>query len=358
MLLTPSTEDDNTWNMYNVTNNKFLESKLVVPYDKRFCASSKGWVVTVNKDWTVTLYKPCSMVQYGNNNANTCVIQLPPLFPMEYEEGVEPYDLENDVRDDYDVYIDPENVYHFHIYKALITHDPLANPDECIVVVIFSDINELAFIRLSHDDGVPQTWIKIEPNFFSEDILLYNDLFYAVTGDGDLRSFDLRGSCVNSTVKKLAREIPWMFQSGKRYLVESYGHIIMVERFIEFEDVKIKGRTTLSFRVWRYCFDSDDWIQIKNLGQMSLFVGDNSSLSILASSFMGLQPNCIYFTHDVDGLYGSSRPPMISDLGLYNLENEEFKLHFTIDSDKLKKMNYRPPIGLFTLSQIFGRKTK
>ncbi|XP_062093446.1 uncharacterized protein LOC133799446 [Humulus lupulus] len=209
MLLTPTTEDDNTWNIYNIMNNKILETKLVVPYDKRFCGSSKGWVVIVNKDWIVTLYKPFSMVQYGNNNADTCVIQLPPLFPMKYEEGVEPYDPLEDFPNDYDIYIDSENVYYFHIYKALITYDPLANPDECIVIVIFSDVNELSFIRLSHNGG-PQTWIKIEPNFFSEDILFYNDLFCAVTGDGNLRSFDLRCSSVNSTIRELAHEIPWM----------------------------------------------------------------------------------------------------------------------------------------------------
>ncbi|KAF4361749.1 hypothetical protein G4B88_012057 [Cannabis sativa] len=182
MLLTPSEDNSATnfsWNIYNITNNKFLESKIVVPYDKRFGGSSKGWVITINKDWTVTLYKPYSMVQ-GNNNANhTCIIQLPAFFSLEYED-------DSDDDDIFDLVIDPKNVYCYCIYKALLSDDPLANPNkECMLVVIFSDMKELAFIRLGigNNNGHDLTWTKIQPAeyFNSDDILFYKDLCYAVT---------------------------------------------------------------------------------------------------------------------------------------------------------------------------------
>ncbi|KAF4382285.1 hypothetical protein G4B88_011614 [Cannabis sativa] len=39
------------------------------------------------------------------------------------------------------------------------------------------------------------------------------------------------------------------------------------------------------------------WIEKKSLGDIALFIGDNSSIAVLASEF-NIQPNCIYFTHD------------------------------------------------------------
>ena len=40
------------------------------------------------------------------------------------------------------------------------------------------------------------------------------------------------------------------------------------------------------------------WVKVDSLGDQALFVGDNSSLSLTASSLNGIKPNCIYFTDD------------------------------------------------------------
>ncbi|KAM6552000.1 hypothetical protein CsatB_001808 [Cannabis sativa] len=166
-----------------------------------------------------------------------------------------------------------------------------------MLVVIFSSMYDMAFIKLSRDDG-PQIWIKIEPYFCSFDVIHFKGLFYAIINDGTLRSFDLRSPCVDSTVRELAREIPLPHLGLKRYLVESYGHIILVERFFRW-DIKDEIR-----RTWRYCMESNNWIHMKSLGEMALFLGDNSSVSVLATRFNGIQPNCIYFTHDEDVICG------------------------------------------------------
>ncbi|PON53139.1 putative F-box protein [Trema orientale] len=358
MLLMPS-EDEYTWNIYNVMTNKFLELELLIPYGKRFCGSSKGWLVAVNKDWTVTLYKPYSMINDGNSEDTR--IQLPILFPVELEsdddlEQVDiqdymeefPNELEDCNQEEPEMAIDPKNVYDYHVYKALITADPLANPNECVVVVIFGDCRELAFIRISQD----KTWTKIEPTdrFCSDEVLHHNDLCYVVAHDGALRSFDVTDSCINSTVKYVAPKLPrTRFLSKfscyiKRYLVEFHGQILQVERYLrDYYKSKTKSRKTKKFRVWRYDPDLKNWIEIKNLGGMALFLGHNTSISVLASNFSGIQPNCIYFTHDIDQIFYSSNP-MICDLGMYDIQSRKYKLHFTIDSVALRKMNSRPPI--------------
>ena len=40
------------------------------------------------------------------------------------------------------------------------------------------------------------------------------------------------------------------------------------------------------------------WVKVHSLGDQALFVGDNSSVSLSASSFNGCKANCIYFTDD------------------------------------------------------------
>ena len=61
LLLIPDEHDVHTWRAYDVTKDEFLESKLLVPYERRFCGSSEGWLVVVNRDSTVTLHKPAGL---------------------------------------------------------------------------------------------------------------------------------------------------------------------------------------------------------------------------------------------------------------------------------------------------------
>ena len=68
------------------------------------------------------------------------------------------------------------------------------------------------------------------------------------------------------------------------------------------------------------------WFEIESLGELALFLGDNSSISVLASNFPGCKPNCIYFTHDEDGLI--SWDDVITAIGVYNLEYKQMELHF------------------------------
>ena len=75
MLLVPNindTNDKHVWRIYNVMENKFLDSTLSIPYDKRFCGSSQGWLVFVHNDWSVSLYKP-----FSNKDSS---IRLPCMF--------------------------------------------------------------------------------------------------------------------------------------------------------------------------------------------------------------------------------------------------------------------------------------
>ena len=83
---------------------------------------------------------------------------------------------------------------------------------------------------------------------------------------------------------------------------------------------------------------------MKSLGDEALFVGDNQSMSILASNFPGCQPNSIYFTDDsidVFAIKNTYRPKGPFDMGIYCLENGTFQKHYT---PKYKHRYLAPPL--------------
>ena len=91
-----------TWRAYDVTKDEFLESKLLVPYERRFCGSSEGWLVVVNRDSTVTLHKPAGLTLTESS------IHLPCIFPREFEPGM---DSDSDIED----FVDPAEATDYHI---------------------------------------------------------------------------------------------------------------------------------------------------------------------------------------------------------------------------------------------------
>ncbi|KAF4399028.1 hypothetical protein G4B88_023622 [Cannabis sativa] len=328
MLLVPN-RNQYTWDMYDPMTNKFKEiSKLHIPYDKRFGGSSQGWLLTVNRDFTVTLYKPYS------TDHDSAIINLPCLFPPEVEDG----DLEGleDMRE----YCDQ------HIYKATITADPLINPNDYMVVVIYLYCWKIATISPGRDN----IWRKIDPNeeIFS-DILFNSNKFYFLNHNHDtLSSYDSREPYCGT-------KVTWNHSDNwfgiKSYIVKSFeGDILQVLRRCEWNDsFTIRRTTTVNIFKLDFVDGGVKRVIVKSLGDVALFLGDNSSIYVRASNFLGCKSNCIYFSHDTDLIsYGPQGFPC--DCGIYNLEDNSYK-KFTLllddeDSTIISKMEAQPPIWI------------
>ena len=121
----------------------------------------------------------------------------------------------------------------------------------------------------------------------------------------------------------------------KLYLVESAGKLLVLAR----NGVALRGEVrpageghshtyvtygSDAFHVLEVDLSSNKWSQVKNLGNRSLFLGDNSSFSVEVLDISSLKPNCIYFTDDCEEVYpalelfaeGGGR-----DMGIYNPED-------------------------------------
>lgn len=130
-----------------------------------------------------------------------------------------------------------------------------------------------------------------------------------------------------------------------RYLVELSDHkeLLMVQRYIssKFNQYGQRYRVTTKFEVFKFDADEYKWIKINTLGDVALFVGENSSVSLLASNFLGCMPNCIYFLHDWDRV---PRPTQPRDFGLYSMKTQSFLPVTDTHAASLIKMSNLTPI--------------
>ncbi|XP_042478809.1 uncharacterized protein LOC122059841 [Macadamia integrifolia] len=182
------------------------------------------------------------------------------------------------------------------------------------------------------------------------EVLFYKDILHVVTRTHYSHyieryhiDVDIGGRVVPKDVERIrlpkGYNIRW-----KSYLVESRGNLLMVAR--EVKKIALSNpilgpygkrffeEKTIGFRVFKLCppginngtddeggYDGDEyhdderrkksskWVQIKNLGDIVLFLGVNSSMSLSCHDFPPgyaiSRGNCIYFTHhnQVKGRY-------------------------------------------------------
>ncbi|VVA35359.1 PREDICTED: F-box [Prunus dulcis] len=72
-------------------------------------------------------------------------------------------------------------------------------------------------------------------------------------------------------------------------------------------------------------YEIGKYVELESLGDEALFVGDNYSVSVLASKFGGCQPNCIYFTDD--SINFRQNAYIACDMGMFNLEDRTIAQH-------------------------------
>ncbi|PON36063.1 hypothetical protein TorRG33x02_350120 [Trema orientale] len=196
------------------------------------------------------------MVKKGKSNE---IINLPPLISPTEEVAVEEH---------HPRYLE-EYLYEVAIFTP---HDAMANSNDLTCVAIFGGYQQLAYIRPYKD----MTWtfvIGMEWILFSE-VVYQNNQFYALTYKGALACF----SVTNPNLKLVAKEIPVDNKDNccyyKNYLVEYGGELLQIRRYIVRPKCILDPKTTM-FKVFKWYFDG--WLEMESLGDVALFLGDNSS---------------------------------------------------------------------------------
>lgn len=328
MLLVSSDKED-TWNLYNVMNNKVLHLQLKLS-SKRFCGSSKGWLIALEENFVVTLINPFSVVE-GCKEKENSIIRLPSLARL--------YDFRE---------------FDYHVYKATISADPILNAHDFIVTVIYGYFSNFAVIRLGKDTEWSYINFNLEDDYefrrFHEVVHL-GDKFYALYNDDRILSLDARDTIeLSEIISEL--EVKWgsltpmgefgsQSRANKTYIVDSNEKgFLIVKRYKiwkgNWPDAKA---ITFKFEIFELNFDKHELIEKETLDDAALFLGDNSSMFVLASKLSGCQPNCIYFTSDYQR---SSWVP--EDFGVYNIKTQSISKPYTTTAMTLLGRTKRPEI--------------
>jgi hypothetical protein len=292
MLLVPSKDNKKkARSLYSITDQKTLDINLYIPYNIRCCGSSFGWLSFVTKNSFIILFNPFKNMK----------IYLPQLERLK------------DYRKNFKRYI---------VKKLTLSSDP-AEGSDCLVVAIFGGYYSLVFMKLGDKSW---TYVDVERGQLFSDVLYYKGQVLAIDHRGELISLD-----VNTNQKNILapRDLEYAFGT---YLVEiSNGDLLLLRRFFE---TYLPGGQGMSdyFRVHKLVLDDEsgrvvERVEINNIGDDALFVGDNQSICISTSDFPDCKPNSIYYTDD----YVITHPYIPDgpiDMGIFNLEDGSTKRHY------------------------------
>ncbi|XP_057462831.1 probable F-box protein At1g44080 [Actinidia eriantha] len=293
--------------LFSVTEGITYEVQLPLPCDNRFFSSSVGWLFTIDKTMTITLLNP-----FTNG-----VVTLPVLY---------------DPLGEFLVWLNTHPDY--FVVKGILSSDPLLNPNNYEVVVIYRGMRRLAFFRSGNDGW---NFINLEPYYVFVDIIYHKGEVFAVDSWGKLVRIEVASGATNYRV--VIRRDNYCAQVA--YLVESQeGDLLMVQRFW-------KNRKTFEFTVFKLVYQIGEaheavWTHVKNIGDQALFLGDNHSVSVSTMEFPECQPNCIYYTDQNH----NRNPPYAyhgvdDDSGVFNLEDGSFHSHYVPDPSE---KHILPPI--------------
>ncbi|KAL6496759.1 hypothetical protein OROHE_027322 [Orobanche hederae] len=310
--------------LYSLSTMKTYNIDLPQAAGKQIFATSKGWLLTVGRDFQINLLHPLSRYQFS----------LPPVltFPLhpDYLQGFDPKYTAIFIQK---VAIssrlqkkNTDNFFHHH-----------ATPSP-VVMAVYESAGLLAFARLGD-----RVWTKVQvpsDGYCIHDIVYHKGNFYVVNIRGDVFV-----CCIDSDVGKggpRGTEIASIRINGEhqnKYLVErlSKSGLWLIERsfvmkyFRKGDDIATKYCTT-KFAVWRLDLNYHESPEIPsctlteehNLGNEAIFLGRASSFSVSSSEV--IKPNSIYFTDDY--WEGYSWKGGGHDMGIFDMEHRTIEPHF------------------------------
>ncbi|KAM5567354.1 hypothetical protein ABKV19_015439 [Rosa sericea] len=315
LMIPPSRPPSRTKQMvYSLSEGEtYTNVQLPVPYDRRFSGSSHGWLATAHENFSITLLNPFR---------KAAAIHLPPLTtPHNFRD----YQFELQKFQD-----ELKKRYDYYVRKVILSADPSLNPHNYVVVATYDYCCRMAFIKAGQRD-----WTYVEKTYMFSDAIFHRNEIYAVGLGGIIASVDVNSSNDPSRPPKAIPLTPlrpmehplFPYKADTAYLVESTnGDLLHVRRFLKRKEGLDQKLGVINFVVYKVLFNDNDGTFVRqdlvdNIGDDALFLGDNHSISVLASNFPRCQPNSIYFTNDI----------MNGGMGIFNLADKTVTQHYPLN---------------------------
>ncbi|EYU17546.1 hypothetical protein ABFS82_03G076700 [Erythranthe guttata] len=274
---------------------------------RRRAGSSFGWLILIDESPSIFLINPLTRDKFT----------LPPLSSFPNVTNFDFYSIGRE----YTLRSPENNLYYCSlremrdsfIKKVILSHNPNTEPDFSAFAILSRHEN-LAYCKNGHD-----SWqIVNEARSYSEDAIYFRGAFYAVDKFGSIAICDVVSG--DSPIVKFINT-GQQISGDMQYLVDAMGDLLLVSRYLDFEiDMEryFEVCKTVKFRVFKFDWNSQKWEGIDSLDDKVLFLGGNSSFSVVASDYKGCKGNRIYFTDDYSGAnYDSIAGDY--DVGVYNL---------------------------------------
>ncbi|KAM0041631.1 hypothetical protein Hdeb2414_s0011g00368521 [Helianthus debilis subsp. tardiflorus] len=300
----------------------------------RRCGSSHGWLVMLDETPLISIVNPLTQ----------CKQHLPPLssFPnvINFAPGETGREYTIKTSDD-DVYTcSSKEMRDSFIKKVVFSSSPSNEDADYYALAILNQTGDLAYCKKGD-----KRWKFIDDaNSYCEDVVYYEDCFYAVSKHGTIAKCDVNGPTPDVFFLETQRQIGGDMQ----YLVNWKDELLLVTRYTELEfnmdqnklDIVYK---TSEFQVYKLVLNGLKWEGVSELDGHALFLGENSSIAFCASDFPGCKRDCIYFTDDYsewnyDGANGNH------DLGVYDLGNESLEALTCYPEEFYSGRRWPPPI--------------
>uniref|UniRef100_A0A7N0RBU0 F-box domain-containing protein n=1 Tax=Kalanchoe fedtschenkoi TaxID=63787 RepID=A0A7N0RBU0_KALFE len=319
--------------LYDISLDKFhFLPGLDLSNRKRCCGSSHGWLFILDEYPTITLL----------NALTADRLHLPPLstfsnvVSLDFSNVGREYTLRNKAGVLYTSSL--WRMRDMFIKKIVLSGSPVNNRDFAAMAIL-NQSSELGYCK-----NGDKSWSIVDGVEGCEDVVFSNGLFYAVNKTGCVMSCDVSGPWPKVCVIDTAR----IDGGDMHYLVGVEEGLLFVSRYLDMvyeedfdqPDVMYK---TIGFTVFRMDLCSGLWEKMTSLGDRALFLGENSSLCLVAYDYVGCKGNCIYFTDDYsasncDGYWGDF------DLGVYNLVDDSIEPLVSCPRNSRTGLRWPPPI--------------
>ncbi|XP_010905854.1 F-box protein SKIP23-like [Elaeis guineensis] len=328
LMLSDSTRDPDTRRFFSRPDQKMYKIHLPEIHGRLCIGSSEGWLITVDELSELHALNPLTGAS----------LALPSVATF--------FDVAGVVRDsdghitDYVIGYDnlgevPHEVEHMRVYYYL---KAILDPSSAAVAVIHGEFNDLSFAHAGDE-----SWTALQPplpQIFC-DIIFRKGLLHAVAISGALVVFDLDapGSPVVVTCVERPHSQKWEQRGccfNQKYLVGSPDGKDLFQVWRDSRWLPVDGnswresilpgdaRMTVAFTIFKLDERRNEWSEVKDLGDLALFLGHNHSMALSTREFPELTSSSIYFTDGYRDGYEMDQQ-VIRDVGVFNLTDGSFQ---------------------------------
>ncbi|KAE8794481.1 hypothetical protein D1007_30789 [Hordeum vulgare] len=319
LLYTSESAGESVAFFYSLTEKRSY--KLTIPeppiHTRHLIGSSNGWLVTADERSEMHLLNPVTCQQI----ALPSVITIEHVTPIFNDAGAlckyhYARRIHGRCTDRPSILALGELRNHLH-RKAFVFYD--ASADGHIVVLIHNPYGQLSFARLGD-----HKWTWLPQQSFFHDCIYKDGLLYAVTAQGKILAFNLRGPVVTT---EIIMDVTKDDIYENIYVVQApCGGLLQVWRsqeaseYVEVTDPATDVINTRNIMIFKVDTAAKKLVGIDSLDDHVLLLGRNQTLCLSVEEYPHLKANHAYFTDDCEPyLFGWKDNRR--DIGIYDLAN-------------------------------------